>query len=161
MKPVDRAAIFTIADQPVLVAPLAPADAAATKVQVIPAATAPVPTAFYDTVAAAAKYLVEKSEERHRRVIMVISDGDDNFSNVVKDLTKAEYEAQQKGDLTPAAAKRSLDLRRARAVLDVQKSVQQADAAFYSINPGGVSVKLNLISTPRRFDAASPIRRGQ
>lgn len=147
MKPVDRAAIFTIADQPLLVAPLAPADAAAAKLQQIPAATAPVPTAFYDTVAAAARYLVEKSEERHRRVILVISDGDDNFSSVVKDLTKAEYQAQQKGEVTPAAAKRSLDSRRARAVLEVQKGVQQADAAFYSINPGGPSVKLNLIST--------------
>lgn len=146
MKPVDRAAIFTIADQPVLVAPLAPADAAAAKLQLIPAATAPVPTAFYDTVAAAAKYLIEKSEERHRRVIMVISDGDDNFSSVVKDLTKAEYQAQQKGEVTPAAARRNLDARRARAVLEVQKAVQQADAAFYSINPGGPSVKLNLIS---------------
>jgi hypothetical protein len=93
-----------------------------------------VPTAFYDTVTAAAKYLIEKSEERHRRVILVISDGDDNFSSMVKDLTKAEAIASMNGEVTPAAAKRSLDARRARAVLDVQKGVQQADAAFYSIN---------------------------
>ena len=86
-----------------LVAPLAPAEAAAAKIQQIPAASTPVPTAFYDTVAAAAKYLTEKSEERHRRVILVISDGDDNFSNLVRDLTKAEYEASQKGSESPAA----------------------------------------------------------
>ncbi|MFZ0063821.1 MAG: VWA domain-containing protein [Pyrinomonadaceae bacterium] len=147
MKPVDRAAIFTIADQPVVVAPLAPADSAALKLQQIPAATSPVPTAFYDTVAAAAKYLIEKSEERHRRVILVISDGDDNFSSLVRDLTKAEALAAQQGSETPASAKRSLDSRRARAVLETQKAVQQADAAFYSINPGGPSVRLNLIST--------------
>jgi Ca-activated chloride channel family protein len=147
MKPADRAAIFTIADQPLMVAPLAPASTAATKVQQIPAATAPVPTAFYDTVTAAAKYLIEKSEERHRRVILVISDGDDNFSSMVKDLTKAEAIASMNGEVTPAAAKRSLDARRARAVLDVQKGVQQADAAFYSINPGGSSVNMNVIST--------------
>jgi len=147
MKPSDRAAIFTIAEQPLLVAPLAPAEAAAIKLQQIPAATAPVPTAFYDTVAAAAKYLTEKSEERHRRVILVISDGDDNFSSLVRDLTKAEHLAAQQGSETPASAKRSLDSRRARAVLETQKAVQQADAAFYSINPGGPSVRLNLIST--------------
>lgn len=147
MKPADRAAIFTIAAQPLLVAPLAPAETAAAKLQMIPAATAAVPTAFYDTVTAAAKYLVEKSEERHRRVILVISDGDDNFSNLVKDMTSAEARASQKGEVTPAAAKRSLDGRRERAVLEVQRGVQQADAAFYSINPGGSSVHLNLIST--------------
>ena len=147
MKSADRAAIFTIADQPLMVAPLAPADTAAAKIQQIPAATAPVPTAFYDTVTAAAKYLIEKSEERHRRVILVISDGDDNFSSMVKDLTKAEAIANLNGEVTPAAAKRSLDARRARAVLEVQKGVQQADAAFYSINPGGSSVSMNVIST--------------
>jgi Ca-activated chloride channel family protein len=32
-------------------------------------------------------------------------------------------------------------------VLDVQKAVQQADVAFYSVNPGGKSVHLNMIST--------------
>jgi Ca-activated chloride channel family protein len=147
MKPTDRAAVFTIADQPLMVAPLSPADTAAARIQQIPAATAPVPTAFYDTVSAAAKYLIEKSEERHRRVILVISDGDDNFSSMVKDLTKAEAIANLNGEVTPAAAKRSLDARRARAVLEVQKGVQQADAAFYSINPGGTSVRLNMIST--------------
>ena len=147
MKPTDRAAVFTIADQPLMVAPLSSADTAAARIQQIPAATAPVPTAFYDTVSAAAKYLIEKSEERHRRVILVISDGDDNFSSMVKDLTKAEAIANLNGEVTPAAARRSLDARRARAVLEVQKGVQQADAAFYSINPGGTSVRLNMIST--------------
>lgn len=147
MKPADRAAIFTIGMQPLLVAPLAPGETAAAKVQMIPAATAPVPTAFYDTVTTAAKYLVDKSAERHRRVILVISDGDDNFSSLVKEMTVAEARAEQRGEVTPAAAKRSLDARRQRAVLEVQKAVQQADAAFYSINPGGTSVHLNLIST--------------
>ncbi|MBA2526951.1 MAG: VWA domain-containing protein [Pyrinomonadaceae bacterium] len=146
MKPSDRAAVFTIGQQPLLVSPFASAEVAAAKLQTIPAATSPVPTAFYDTVAAAAKYLVEHSAERHRRVILVISDGDDNFSNLVRELTIAEVRASQRGDVTPAASKRSLDARRERAVLDVQKAVQQADAAFYSVNPGGKSVHLNLIS---------------
>ncbi|MCA1573829.1 MAG: VWA domain-containing protein [Acidobacteria bacterium] len=147
MKPSDRAAVFTIGAQPLLVSPFASAEVAAAKLQTIPAATSPVPTAFYDTVSASAKYLIEHSAERHRRVIVVISDGDDNFSNLVREMTIAEVRASQRGDVTPAAAKISLDTRRERAVLDVQKAVQQADAAFYSINPGGKSVHLNLIST--------------
>ena len=147
MKPVDRASVFTISDAPKLVSPLAPADVAAAKILSIPAATTPVPTAFYDTVVAAAKYLVEKSADRHRRVVLVISDGDDNFSSLVKDLTVAEYRATQKGEQTSAASYQGLLDRRRRAVVEVQKAVQQADAAFYSINPGGESVKLNQIST--------------
>lgn len=147
LKPVDRAAVFTIGDQPRLVAPLAAADTTAVMLQKIPAATAPVPTAFYDTVTAAAKYLMDNSAERHRRVILVISDGDDNFSNLVKDLTIAEARASQRDEVTPAAARKSMNSRRERAVLEVQKAVQQADAAFYSINPGGPSVHLNMIST--------------
>lgn len=146
MKPVDRAAVFTIADQPVLVAPLASTEIAAAKLLTIPAAATPVPTAFYDTVMAAARYLVDNSAERHRRVILVISDGDDNFSNLVKDLTVAEYRASQKGEVTPAGARQNLLERRRRAVIEVQRAVQQADAAFYSINPGGPSVRLNQIS---------------
>src|SRR6185369_12515425 len=147
LKPVDRAAIFTIADSPKLFSPLASADVAAAKVLSIPAATTPVPTAFYDTVIAAAKYLVKESAERHRRVILVVSDGDDNFSNVVKDLTMAEYRANQKGAATSSKAHQNLLERRQGAVLEVQRSAQQADAAFYSINPGGPSIHLNEIST--------------
>jgi Ca-activated chloride channel family protein len=147
LKPVDRAAVFTISDEPKLVAPLAPAELAAAKILSIPAATSSIPTAFYDTVVAAAKYLVEKSADRHRRVILVISDGDDNFSSIVKDLTVAEYRASQKGQVTSAAAYQNLLERRRLAVLEVQKAVQQSDAAFYSINPGGPSVHLNQIST--------------
>jgi len=147
LKPVDRAAVFTISDQPKLFSPLASADVAAAKILTIPAASAPVPTAFYDTVVAAAKYLVKESADRHRRVILTISDGDDNFSSVVRDLTVAEYRANQKGQVTSAVAYQNLLDRRRRAVLDVQRSVQQADAAFYSVNPGGPSIHLNEIST--------------
>ncbi len=147
LKPSDRAAVFSIGDQPRLVAPLAPAESTALKLQAIPAATTPVPTAFYDTVTAAAKYLMSNSAERHRRVILVISDGDDNFSSLIKDMTIAEVRASQRGEETPATARKSLDSRRQRAVQEVQKAVQLADAAFYSINPGGPSVHLNMIST--------------
>jgi Ca-activated chloride channel homolog len=155
LKPVDRAAIFTIADEPRLISPLAAADVAAQKVQTIPAATTPVPTAFYDSVIAAAKYLTENSAERHRRVIAVISDGDDNFSSIVKDLSVAQYRARQKGEVTRQAEYEMLLARRRDAVQEVQKTVQQGDIAFYSINPGGPSVKLNLISSRAQNDMDS------
>lgn len=147
LKPVDRAAVFTIADQPNLVSPLASAEIAAAKILTIPAATSPVPTAFYDTVMAAAKYLVDKSAERHRLVILVISDGEDNNSSSVRDLSVAEYRASQRGEVTSAAAYQRVLEQRRRAVLEVQRAVQRSDAAFYSINPGGQSVRLNQIST--------------
>ncbi|HEX3280722.1 MAG TPA: VWA domain-containing protein [Pyrinomonadaceae bacterium] len=155
LKPADRAAVFTITDQPRLIEPLASAEVAAARLLTIPAATSPVPTAFYDTVVAAAKYLNDKSAERHRRVILVISDGDDNFSSLIRDLTVAEVRAEQKGETTPAAARQNLVARRQRAVSEVQRAVQQADVAFYSINPGGPSVHLNLISTRAQNDMSS------
>ena len=78
-------------------------------------------------------------------MILVITDGDDNYSHIVQDLTLAEARASQKGEVTPAAARISLQNRHNQAVLEVQRAVQQADAAFYSINPGGPSVHLNQI----------------
>lgn len=146
LKAGDRASVFTITDQPRMVEPLSPAEVAAARIMRIPAATTPVPTAFYDTVSAAAKYLESNSTDRHRRVIVVISDGDDNFSNLVREASIAEYRANQKNELTPAAARRGLTERRRQAVMEVQKAVQKSDAAFYSINPGGPSVRLNQIS---------------
>jgi len=147
LKPVDKAAVFTIGEEPLLVAPLASAESAAATLLKIPAATTPVPTAFYDTVAAAAKYLIANSTTGRRRVIVVITDGDDNFSHIVQDLTVAQERANLKGEETPAASRVALQGRHRQAVLEVQRLVQQADAAFYSINPGGPSVHLNQIST--------------
>src|SRR6266566_5521673 len=147
LKPSDHAAVFTITDQATLVQPLAGAENAAAKLVTISAATSPVPTAFYDTVIAAAKYLTTNSPQRRRRVIVVISDGDDNFSSLVRDLTVAEVRASERGEVTPAMARKNLEERHHQAVLEVQRAVQRADAAFYSINPGGLSIHLNQRST--------------
>jgi Ca-activated chloride channel homolog len=147
MKPTDRAAIFTIAGKPVMVQALASSQVAADKVVSIPAATSSVPTAFYDTVTAAAKYLLENSPSKNRRVIVVISDGDDNFSERIRDLSVAEARATQKGEITPAAALVGLQSKHRQAVNELQQAVQKADVTFYSVNPGGRSVHLNQIST--------------
>ena len=148
LKPVDRAAVFTIAGEPTLVTPLATAEVAAAKLLTIPAATSSVSTSFYDSVVAAAKYLEEKAPPRHRLVIVVISDGDDNNSRLLQ-ATKAEDRraANQKAEPTKDEQKANLQFRHRRATLEVQRAVQHADAAFYSINPGGQSIHLNDIST--------------
>jgi Ca-activated chloride channel family protein len=155
LKPTDRAAIITIADKPLLVQPLATADTATAKILTIPAASTSTPTAFYDSISFAAKYLDKNAPGNHRRVILAISDGDDNFSNSVREQTVAEYEAERKSQEAEnggrplgerAAARRDLQARHQRAVAGVQRSVQGADAVFYSINPGGTSVRLNEIS---------------
>ncbi|MFL6282344.1 MAG: VWA domain-containing protein [Pyrinomonadaceae bacterium] len=155
LKPTDRAAIITIADKPTLVQPLATADTATAKILTIPAASTSTPTAFYDSISFAAKYLDENAPGNHRRVILAISDGDDNFSSSVREQTVAEYEAERKSQEAEnggrplgerAAARRDLQARHQRAVAGVQRSVQGADAVFYSINPGGTSVRLNEIS---------------
>jgi VWFA-related protein len=166
MKPNDRAAIFTITGTPNVVQPLSSADASATTMLKIPPAVASVPTAFYDTVIAAAKYLTDKAPSSYRRVIVVLSDGDDNFSEQIRDTAIAEYNApvtaqqppnakgtppadanaRQNATLSRAQLRVVLQQRHQAAVVAVQKAVQQADVIFYSVNPGGPSIKLNQIA---------------
>ena len=146
MKPSDKAAIFTITGEPNLVQPLASADASAAKMLSIPPATASVPTAFYDTVQAAAKYLMDNAPSNYRRVIVVLSDGDDNFSTLTRGQSIADYNATQSGQQAALGTRTGLLQAHQRAVAGVQKSVQQADAIFYSVNPGGPSIKLNQIA---------------
>ncbi|HJR08315.1 MAG TPA: VWA domain-containing protein [Pyrinomonadaceae bacterium] len=155
LKPVDRAAIVTVAAEPTLVQPLTSAEAATAKLLTIPAATTSVPTAFYDAVSFASKYLSQNATGGRRRVILVISDGDDNFSAAVREQSVAEYDAQKKAEaeggnrLTAvrAAARKDLQARHQRAVVAVQREVQRADVVFYSVNPSGLSIRLNEIST--------------
>jgi Ca-activated chloride channel homolog len=145
MKPADRAAIFTIATGPQMVQPLATAEVAAAKVVTIPPATSAVATAFYDTVSAAAAYL-ETAPSQYRRVIVVITDGDDNNSRRIVAVSQSEAKASQNDQLNASAARVGLQARHRLAVADVQQATQKADAIFYSVNPGGPSVKLNQIA---------------
>jgi len=146
MKPADKAAIFTITGTPTIIQPLSSADASAAKMLTIPPPVANVPTAFYDTVTAAAKYLTDNAPSNYRRVIVVLSDGDDNFSEQIRDLSIATASATLSGQKiapgTLSASQRAHQL----AVAQVEKLVQQADAIFYAVNPGGPSIKLNQIA---------------
>lgn len=162
LRPADSATIFAIDRTPRLEQARTSADAAAAKLLTIKAATGPSPTAFYDTVTEAARYLAANTPEQHRRVIVVISDGEDNFSNGVRDSAVAAYRASESEDGVSAASRQRIRSaneaalqeghRKAQAV--VQREVQIANAVFYSINPSGEGYKLNVISV-RAQDAMS------
>jgi Ca-activated chloride channel family protein len=139
LKPSDRAAVFSIGTEPKLVQPSANAEQAANGLMTVEPAKAA--TAFYDAVVMAAKYLAQNTPPQHRRVIVVITDGEDNYSDRIKaaiGATRAEQES-----VKPEDKLRIYN----RVLTEVQREVQRADAAFYSINPSGESLRLNVIST--------------
>jgi len=146
MKPADKAAIFTITAEPKLIQPLSSAADSAAKILAIPPVVANVPTAYYDTVSAATKYLTANAPSNYRRVIVVLSDGDDNFSEQTRAASIAEAKTTLNGQELTQALRSAVQQNHQRAVAYLQKVVQQADAIFYSVNPGGPSIKLNVIA---------------
>ena len=151
LKPIDRAALFTIAERPTLVQPLAGAAEATAGLTKLRAAEKSTGTAFYDTVTAAARYLGANAPERNRRVILVLTDGEDNFSDGVRDATIAALNRVNKDEDKPdderlmAIAANTTTPHR-RALQNMAREVQRADAVFYSINPSGPGLRLNVIS---------------
>jgi Ca-activated chloride channel family protein len=71
-------------------------------------------TAFYDSVIAAARMFQDPADLETRRVQIVLSDGEDNRSEL--------------------------------QLADALREMQRADCIFYSINPGGQSIRLNKLS---------------
>jgi Ca-activated chloride channel family protein len=139
LKPADRATIYMIDRIPVLKMMAASADEVSTGLRSIEPATDKGPTAFFDTVVVAAQYLA-KTPGQHRRVILVISDGVDNYSEKIKKAigaTRAEQDA-----VGIEARQRIND----RFLAEVQREVQRADSVFYSINPAGETMHLNVLT---------------
>jgi Ca-activated chloride channel homolog len=138
LKTGDRATVFAIDKTSRHELPLTTAENAAAKIMTI--APAKGPTAFYDTIVDAVNYLAQNTPERHRRVVVVISDGEDNFSDKVKKAIGGTRESQDA--VTPAAKKTLYN----KILSEVQREVQKAEVTFYSINPSGLSLRLNIIS---------------
>ncbi len=84
LKPADRASLFIIDRTPVMGQAGATAETVANGLLSLRPAADRGPTAFFDTALEAAQYLSDKTPAQHRKVILVISDGVDNFSERIK-----------------------------------------------------------------------------
>jgi VWFA-related protein len=140
LRPDDRATIFMIDRVPVLSQVSATAEVATNKLRSIVPSADRGPTAFFDTVVEAAQYLEQKTPPHHRRVIVVISDGVDNYSEKIKQTMGQTREEQDA--ITPAQRQKVYN----RATEEVLRDVQRADTVFYSINPSGQTMHLNVIT---------------
>ncbi|PYS44613.1 MAG: hypothetical protein DMF71_02945 [Acidobacteria bacterium] len=136
LKPGDRATIFAIDETPRFVQPLTTAALASDKLMSI------VPgkgyTAFFDSVLAAEKYLDQSSSQGRRRLIVVISDGDDTAR--ILDVSARQ---SRNGELQLMGTAAQLQFIQ-RAQTDVLREVQRAEITFYSINPSGQTMHLNV-----------------
>ncbi|HEY8561174.1 MAG TPA: VWA domain-containing protein [Pyrinomonadaceae bacterium] len=148
MRPGDNATIFTIGEGPRLIQ--ARADAGKSAVSVKSIQPTKQQTAFYDSVATAANYLQKNAPQGTRKVIVVISDGDDtNSAGIVNAIISAE----RKIDVNKITSQelrsfrvKTRDAAKAKEQNKVLRALQNADAVFYSINPGGNSYQLNASS---------------
>lgn len=148
MRPDDRATIFTVGEVPYMVQARDTAQNAAVAVKSIQPTKQQ--TAFYDSVSAAAAYLQKSELQGRRKVLIVISDGDDTSS---KGVIRAIWDAESKlvnGNLSNDELRtirvRARDDAKIKEQGKVLQALQNADTVFYAINPGGNSYQLNQMS---------------
>jgi Ca-activated chloride channel homolog len=129
LKSGDRAAVFAIADKPGFVQALTTVDEASSKLLAIPPPPEHRFTAFFDTVIESAKYLEKNAPGSRRRVIVALTDGDDTARILAASLVDSKE--KQMGLLQQSQQQ-------------MLREVQRADAVFYSINPSGQTMHLNV-----------------
>ncbi len=150
MRDADHAAIFTVGKKPMLISPRSGAQQSVNAIRsIIPTTEF---TAFYDSVAAAADYLKKNAPEGTRRVVVVISDGEDTNSLAIEKAINDGYrkvgtkinsiDSKSLYQLTVKARNDAAAAERVR----VSRMLQDADTVFYSINPAGSSYQLNMMS---------------
>lgn len=147
MRPADRATIFTIGERAVLIQSREAAQKAALAVNSIQPTKEQ--TAFYDSVRVAADYLQKNSPQGTRKVIVVISDGEDtNSDGIIKAIWDSERKliSTVQGQELRNIRVKARDDAKIKEQARVLKSLQNADSVFYSINPAGSSYQLNKIS---------------
>ena len=143
----DRATIFTVGVKPVLVQSRDTAERSQIGIRSITPTKEQ--TAFYDSVRAAAEHLGKNAPKGRRKVIVVISDGEDTNSNgVLQAIWDAEKKvaANIQGEELRTLRVRARDTAKVREQVRVLKALQNADAVLYAINPGGTSVQLNKMA---------------
>lgn len=148
MKPSDRATVFTVGAEPVLVHGRDTLESSAAAIKAIQPTKSY--TAFYDTVAAAAAHLRKNAPEGTRRVIVTISDGEDtNSSHIARAIqdgyAKVDVDKIDRKSLYNLTVK-NRDAASQRERTRIVKALQDADTVFYSINPAGSSYQLNQMS---------------
>jgi Ca-activated chloride channel family protein len=150
LRPNDRATLFTVGTQPRLVHPRDSVENAVAALSSIQPSKGS--TAFFDTVRLAAEYLRTNAPSGTRRVLVVISDGEDTNSSTVAKAIQDGY--KKVGEKINTIDNKSLhaltvknrDAASARERVNVSKALQNADTVFYSINPAGSSYQLNKMS---------------
>ncbi len=147
MRANDRATIFTVGYKPTIVLDRATADGSVIAVRsIVPTKEQ---TAFYDSVRFAAEHLRVNAPEGRRKVIVIISDGEDTNSEGV---TRAIWNAERKLTNTVVGTElrqlrvKARDTAKVQEQVRVLKALQDADAVLYSINPAGSSYQLNSMS---------------
>jgi VWFA-related protein len=147
MRPEDHATIFTIGERPMMIQARDGSTKSAISIKTIQPTKQF--TAFYDTVRIASEYLDKNSPSGTRRVIVVISDGEDTYSEGVRTAMDAGFKKLgKKVDTLDSKSLYQLTVtnRNEASVREqnrVLKSLQNADTVFYSINPAGNSYQLN------------------
>ncbi len=150
MRPEDRATVFTIGQGPVMIKARDNAQNAGVSIKSIQPTKQF--TAFYDTVRAATEYLDKNTPEGRRKVIVVISDGEDtNSAGISKAIQDGYRSLGRKIDTLDNKKLYEFTVKKRDEANvgernKVLKSLQNADTVFYSINPAGSSYKLNKMS---------------
>jgi Ca-activated chloride channel homolog len=135
LRPGDRATIFAIDQTPRLIQTLASADVAARQLMTVGPARGF--TAFFDSLLAAEKYLDQNSSQGRRRVLVVISDGDETAR-----INEAYAAQSRSGNRQLSQMEIQLQFVE-RGLVDVLREIQRAELTFYSINPSGKTMHLN------------------
>ena len=135
LKPGDRATVFAIDETPRMIQPFASAEIAARQLMTVTATKGF--TAFFDSVLAAEKYLDQNSSQGRRRVIVVLSDGDDTAR--ILNISAAQ---SRNGEMNLIGVNAQIALMQ-KAQAETQQAVQRAEVTFYSINPSGNTMHLN------------------
>ena len=136
MKQGDRATVFAISDTPQFVQAFTSAEVAARQLMTVRPTKGS--TAFFDTVLAAEKYLDQNSSQGRRRVIVVLSDGEET----ARILTQHQSDTAKGGSTLSLVENQVRFMERANA--EVVKEVQRGEVTFYSINPSGRTMHLNV-----------------
>jgi hypothetical protein len=94
--------------------------------------------------------LQKNAPQRSRRVIVALTDGEDNWSDLTREAEKSTYRDIDINKLTQEMRNKlaaRTDAAHTSAQTQILKDLQNADTVFYAINPAGDSYKLNKIST--------------